>query len=123
MNNNIKVLFYTFTQTQIKVLSDAPDSFVVPCINLDSLDSTKTIVGMNHVLKKIYGKYTNISFEWAKFKLLDIDLYQNIENNLFIDIYYCVFLPSETHTNNGYWLDSLDLVVKHPILRKMSSYV
>ncbi len=123
MNTNIRILFYTFTHTELKVLSNSQDHFDIPSLNLESLDTTKTVVGMNHALKKIHTQYTNISFEWAKYKFLDIDLYQNIDNRLFMDIYYCVFLPAEVHNSRGHWLNIIDLVAQYPILRKMSYYV
>ena len=123
MNTNIKVLFYTFTETELQVLSLSQESMDFPTLNLNSLDLSKSIVGMQHVLKKNHINYTTISFEWATYKFLDIDLHQKLDNNVEVNIYYCVFLPTNAQIYNGFWTEITGFVHHYPILRKMISYV
>lgn len=123
MNTNVKVLFYTFSDKELKVLSVSPDVLEVPLFSLDSIDSSKSIAGMQHILKKIHTTYSTISFDWATYKLLELDLHQDLSNNLYLDIYYCVFLPQNTPLSRGHWLDVNNVLAQYPILKKMLYYV
>lgn len=118
MNTNVRVIFYTL-QDYLCIGSLDPSKILIPGINLNKLDPQKTIVGIQHILKKIHVQYTDISFDWSVYKFVDIDLFNNFNNELETDIYYCVFIPPTVTLQNAHWINAEQLVPQYPILRKL----
>jgi hypothetical protein len=118
MNTNTKVIFYTLKDASLYIASLDKTKVVIPGISLNKLDAKKTIVGINHVLKKIHVEYTDISFDWSVYKFVDIDIFQSLDE-LQTDIYYCVFMPPATLLQKLYWIDIENLLPQYPILRKL----
>lgn len=119
MNTNIRVIFYTLKETNLFIGSLDSNTIAIPGINLNQLDPQKTIVGINHVLKKIHVEHTDISFDWSVYKFVDIDIYHKLDDQLETDIYYCVFIPPTIELHNAHWINVESLLPQFPILRKL----
>jgi len=117
---SVKFILYTLDthNQQLKIISDDNNEIQIPSLIIDQLDHSKTIVGIEHILKKIFTQYSKLSFEWIKIKFLDIDIY-NDESSINTDIYYCAYIPQETHLLKGYFVDITELAKINPIIRKL----
>ena len=119
MKTNIKAIFYTLKESSLYITSLYEDKIQMPGIDLEQLDPNKTIAGIPHILKKIHVEHTELSFNWTEYRFLEVELYNTIDSQLALDIYYCAFFPANIQLQKAYWINAEKLIPQYPILRKL----
>jgi hypothetical protein len=119
MKTSVKVIFYTLKNNNLYIASTDQDTVNIPNLDLVKLDPTKTVAGISHVLKKIHVEHTDLSFDWSVYKFVDIELYNTIDSELELNIFYSVFIPPNTSIHKAYWINAEQLLPQYSILRKL----
>lgn len=107
----------SINQKSAYALSLYQDKIRLPSINLDTVtinDST-SIEGL---IKNLFEKHISIDFDWAKPKLIDIDIYTN-DNVTQTHIYYGCYIPYKTILSDSYWVLIDDMIPHSKVLRKV----
>lgn len=117
MKSNIKLIIYTTDHSLgvIKVLTTEVSDLIFPVLELNKFKPDNTS-NLDNAIKSLYQKYSEITFDWTKPKLVSIDYYQE-ENENVLDIYYCIYIPKESRLLSGMWLE-LSPQLYHPIFKK-----
>jgi hypothetical protein len=119
MKTNIKVIFYTLKDANFYIASTDENELAIPGLDLTKLDPAKTIVGIQHILKKIHVEYTELSFDWSIYKFVDVELFNNSSLELELNIYYSVFIPPNITIQKTYWINIEKLLPQYSIFRKL----
>jgi hypothetical protein len=104
----------------INIVSNDKDSLSFPQIDISTLNPKKHNLNLDSILKLLFEKSVNISFEWSRPKLLNIELsYDEELNTLITAIFYSIFIPNNTSLNDSYWIDIKPYIAHYDTLRKL----
>lgn len=105
---------------RIMLVSSNKESLSLPQIDISSLNPKKHNLNFQSIIKLIFEKYVNLSFDWTKPKLLNIELTHEEESNTLITgIYYAIYIPSSTLLSNATFIDIKPYVSQYETLRKL----
>jgi len=124
MNSKTIIIGILYTASisndSVNIVSHDKNSLSFPQIDVSTMNPKKYNLTLNSILKLLFEKSVNISFEWSKPKLLNIELsYDEESNTLITAIYYGIFIPNNASLTNSYWIDIKPYVAHYDTLRKL----
>ena len=117
MSTQIDIIIYTVDADNIYILSTQVNEQVLPSIKIDKESIDVNNLDIEHHIRDIIQKYTNMDNGWLKTKLIDIQLYY-IDETLSTHIYYSCYIPHSAKIA-GDWIAVNKKILENKVIKKI----